>query len=574
MDLRQSKDETEMLIGGRYRVLECIGHGPRASVYLVTDAALDGEQLAIKLFHPQLFVEAGVRSALQQQVVLSRQLSHKNIVRIFDLEYREGEAFFLAQEYVQGWSLAQLLEERRRSPFPYDAAVRYFLLIAQALEHAHRAGVVHADLKPENILISREAELKVSDFGIAKALESSLGLTATGQTIASPQFMSPEQFAGAEPSPASDVYALGILAWRLLSGTNPFAGMTFIEVANTQINQPLGSICANRSDLPMWLEEVVSRCTQKDPKKRFESGTQLVAELSQRLDDAKIKNAKKSCRRLLPSAAWSTNRKVLLTLIPATLIAGIAIFTLLLSQAVIRRDAAGLFLRLEEATQTEWPAIKQNIFGISSSLSRKEELYSFFKNRDYENARALLNAGVDPNYLDSEGRAVFDHLFNGGVHEIAGLLFNSKRIPQVPETFQPNFRNGEGQTFLHVSALNKQSVFMTLYLKNGALPSLRDSKGYTPLHYSAQAGDLNSIAELMKYGADIDERTSSGETALMLVIKDFRDPFAVEYRVKRLIELGASTQARDDRGLQAVDYATAQELPEVVHLLTHESTRH
>jgi serine/threonine-protein kinase len=215
------------LINGRYRLIAPLGEGGMATIWRAVDEQLDRE-VAVKLLREQFGNDAGFAARFRQEARAAGSLSHPNIVPVYDYGTDEDGVQFIVMQLVEGENLATLL--RDRGHLETDDAVRVALGVASALEAAHRRGLVHRDVKPGNILITDDGDVKVTDFGIARAV-SEASMTVTGTTLGSVHYFSPEQARGDEVTGASDVYALGIVLYEMLAGRRPFEGDSAAGVA-------------------------------------------------------------------------------------------------------------------------------------------------------------------------------------------------------------------------------------------------------------------------------------------------------------------------------------------------------
>ncbi len=260
-------------IAGRYRVLRRIAKGGMGWVYEAEQLPL-GRRVAVKILHEP--GNSRDSSAFQQRFFLEAstlaRLNHPNTVTLHDYGQTQDGLFYLVMEFVRGRTLSRLLQAE--GPLPPARTLALMLQVASALQHAHKHGVVHRDLKPGNLLIAREEEqdvVKVVDFGLVKLTEGDQDITVTGMILGSPHCMAPEQVHGADVDERADIYALGILLYRCLTGAYPFHGQTSTATMLAHIQQPVPSIAERFPDrvLPEGLDAVVQRCLAKAPDDRF-----------------------------------------------------------------------------------------------------------------------------------------------------------------------------------------------------------------------------------------------------------------------------------------------------------------
>src|SRR3954454_23151602 len=221
---------TPTILAGRYRVLDRIGAGGMATVYLAEDERL-GRKVAVKRLHSDS-PEDGVER-FDREAKVGASLSHPNLVTVFDT-VADDEGVLIVMEYVEGENLSQLMARGR---VPAEKAVAIIKGVAAALDHAHQAGVIHRDIKPANILVSRDGKAKLVDLGIARATERTQ-ITAAGTVLGTPSYMAPEQLEGQKITKAAAIYALGAVAFELLSGQKALKGRTPVEIAHQIASGP------------------------------------------------------------------------------------------------------------------------------------------------------------------------------------------------------------------------------------------------------------------------------------------------------------------------------------------------
>ena len=236
-------------------------------VYKAYQTSLNRE-VALKTLPPALSIDKNLVDRFHREAESAARLSHPNIVQIFDINEVDGIHFF-AMEYLKGQTLTQKME--KEAPLPVKEAIMIASAVADALDYSHTEGIIHRDIKPGNIMISPHGHVKVTDFGLARMMESSR-LTLTGTIIGTPEYMSPEQARGDPLDGRSDLYSLGIVFYEVLTGKLPFTANTPFAVAQKQIYDPLPSPCSIRPEIPGPLGEVIIKATQKDPGQRYQRG--------------------------------------------------------------------------------------------------------------------------------------------------------------------------------------------------------------------------------------------------------------------------------------------------------------
>ena len=259
---------------GKYRILDRLGRGGMGTVYKAIDETLDRE-VAIKVLNPDL-TDADVLKRFRAEAVTLARLNHPGIATIYEL-HRHGDELLMVMEFVRGETFHDLAE--RLGPLAPPQAVHLCTQVLDALAHAHRAGVVHRDLKPANLMVTETGTVKVMDFGIARVLGSE-HFTHGGYMMGTPAYMAPEQVLGRDIDGRADLYSVGVVLYRLLSGELPFKADTAIAMVQKQVSEPPTPIHTFRPDLPAWCTAVLDRALAKDPADRFQTADELRGALS------------------------------------------------------------------------------------------------------------------------------------------------------------------------------------------------------------------------------------------------------------------------------------------------------
>jgi eukaryotic-like serine/threonine-protein kinase len=262
---------SETLAAGRYRIERELGHGGMASVYLARDVEL-GRPVALKLLPPHLAADDVFRARFIREARLAGRLSHPNIVRVYDAGETDGRPF-IVMEYVPGSSLAEA------GRLDADRVVALGVQACAGLQHAHDAGLVHRDVKPANLLVRDDGVLKIVDFGIARAAESTRH-TQAGALLGTAAYLAPEQIAGEDATPASDVYSLGAALYELLTGRPPYAFASLAELAAKQADGLIAPVRDVEPAVPRELEAAVMHALARDPGFRPGSAAELAHELA------------------------------------------------------------------------------------------------------------------------------------------------------------------------------------------------------------------------------------------------------------------------------------------------------
>jgi eukaryotic-like serine/threonine-protein kinase len=266
--------EPGTLLAERFEILQLLGQGGMGAVYKARDTELE-RLVALKLIRPELASHPEILRRFKQELILAREVTHRNVIRIFDLGQAQGIKF-ITMEYVEGRDLKSLIHEKGK--LTADEAVPITLQIAAALEAAHTAGVVHRDLKPQNVMSDKDGRVYVMDFGIARSLEHQ-GMTQTGALMGTPEYMSPEQAKGEKVDARSDLFALGIIFYEMLTGNSPFKAETAMAMMfkRTQVRAtPLSQL---NIGVPPVISDIVSKCLEIKTEERYQSAREVINDL-------------------------------------------------------------------------------------------------------------------------------------------------------------------------------------------------------------------------------------------------------------------------------------------------------
>ena len=267
------------IFAGRYRIIKQIGRGGMADVYLAKDLILDGEEVAVKVLRTNYQTDPIAVARFQREARAMADLDHPHIVRITDIGEEEGQQY-LAMEYVAGLDLKRYIKEHH--PLSNEEAVRIMGQILLAMRLAHTRGIVHRDLKPQNILLTPDGTAKVTDFGIAVAFAET-SLTQTNSMLGSVHYLSPEQARGSKATVQSDIYAMGIIFYEMLTGHIPYDGDSAVTIALQHFQKPLPSVIDENPSVPQALENVVIKATAKKLTDRYQSVAEMYVDLSSSL---------------------------------------------------------------------------------------------------------------------------------------------------------------------------------------------------------------------------------------------------------------------------------------------------
>jgi eukaryotic-like serine/threonine-protein kinase len=269
-----------MALGARYEIVRMLGEGGMGAVYEARDREVD-RVVALKVIRPEYANRPEILSRFKQELVLAREITHRNVIRIFDLGQADGIRF-ITMEFIRGQDLHSLLTDGH--PIAIEEKVRIMRDVCRALEAAHAAGVVHRDLKPHNIMIEKGGRAVVMDFGIARSMQDT-GLTSTGALIGTPAYMSPEQAKGEKIDTRSDLFSLGVIFYELLTGTEPYQSETTVGLLLKRVQErPIPPIDVNK-ELPQALSDVVLKCLVVERDSRYQTATEVIRDLEAWMDE-------------------------------------------------------------------------------------------------------------------------------------------------------------------------------------------------------------------------------------------------------------------------------------------------
>jgi serine/threonine protein kinase/tetratricopeptide (TPR) repeat protein len=263
------------LFGGRYEILSVLGQGGMGAVYKARDRELD-RLIALKVIRPELATDPAILQRFKQELILARNITHKNVVRIYDLGEAEGIRF-ITMEYVDGEDLRTLL--RRSRKFSPQEAISVVEQVCRALDSAHSEGVIHRDLKPQNIMRDQHGRIVVMDFGLARSLGDS-GMTQTGAIVGTLEYMSPEQALGSPLDQRSDIFSVGLIFYELLTGKAPYDADTAIASLMKRTREEARPASDVDASIPKSLSAIVGRCLEREPVNRYHSAVELLQQLT------------------------------------------------------------------------------------------------------------------------------------------------------------------------------------------------------------------------------------------------------------------------------------------------------
>ena len=278
-DTQKPKKE---IIANRYKLQKLLGSGTTGEVYLALDTELN-EQIAIKILYAE-YVTSDFATLFKEEIRLARKITHRNILRTFDFG-KDDDSYYITMEHVSGFDLGKLVD--KRGPQKSHIAIIMLKQICSALAAAHELGIIHRDLKPENMMVNRQGVLKIMDFGLAMQVvdkKAKVGITEASTqdtTVAgTPKYMAPEQFIGGELDQRTDIYAVGVILFTLLTGKTPFNAAVIEEIAVQHISEEPPLLNSLLDNAPADLQRIISRALQKDKADRYQTIGELLSDLN------------------------------------------------------------------------------------------------------------------------------------------------------------------------------------------------------------------------------------------------------------------------------------------------------
>ena len=274
-------------ISDRYQIIKSIGEGGMANVYLAYDTILD-RNVAVKLLRGDLASDEKFVHRFQREALSASSLNHPNIVEVYDVGEDNGE-YYIVMEYIEGKHLKDLI--KRRGKLTSSEVIDIMLQITDGMSVAHNSYIIHRDIKPQNIMILENGLVKITDFGIAMAMNATQ-LTQTNSVMGSVHYIPPEQASGKGSSLQSDIYSMGIVMYELLTGKLPYKGDNAVEIALKHLKEPMPNIKDELPNLPTSIENIILRATAKNPKNRYADAKEMHEDLKTCMSDARVKETK------------------------------------------------------------------------------------------------------------------------------------------------------------------------------------------------------------------------------------------------------------------------------------------
>jgi len=271
------------LIDNRYEIIKSIGEGGMANVYLAYDTILERE-VAVKILRGDLSDDEKFIRRFQREANSASSLRHPNVVEMYDVGEDNGK-YFIVMEYVNGKTLKGLI--KKRGPLNLSESIDIMLQLTSGIACAHQSYIIHRDIKPQNVMILEDGRVKITDFGIAMALNNN-ELTQTNSVMGSVHYLPPEQASGSGSTIKSDIYSLGILMFELLTGRVPFKGENAVEIAIKHMKDQIPSVCKFNSSIPQSVENIILKACAKNPKNRYETAAEMYEDLKTCLDVSRL----------------------------------------------------------------------------------------------------------------------------------------------------------------------------------------------------------------------------------------------------------------------------------------------
>ena len=578
--------KTGALLKERYEVLEILGKGSSGVVVTAFDREVTDRVVCLKILHAALVSEAAAIERFKREVLIARQLSHPNIVRVYDIII-DAPVYALSMEYVEGCNLRELQMAAIDKRVPFHEVLHILSQILEGLHFSHRHKVIHRDLKPENILIDRAATVKITDFGIARFSETSFGLTKTGEFLGTPSYMSPEQLLGGELTVASDLYSFGIIAYELVCGTTPFPDVSVAELINGRKDDIVDYSLLSASGAPAWFVEMISSCLGVDPKSRPNSARTIISLIeSKRSGIKKVRNSVIEqallSKKEHPDALLQTKAIVLgrLAWFIFLLVLGLSVFYDRNARSRIGTD----LLNLQKEFSIDLTSFYSLAdYGEFKPIDSSRVFESIFDD-EYEKFQMYLRSTYDLDILNAEGESLIvktvkiksSYLYyllqhganpdfidrNGDTALCEAIRRSSNEHVQYLLGFgaDPLKKNGKGEIpyLLAIGIGHEETVDLILNKVDAEKVVVTDERGFSALHLAVQNSDPNVVLKLLTDGAVPDVRhPGNGVTPLMLVVSQAATAVNKEIAT-HLLAHGAQISAHDNSGKSVLDHISSE----------------
>ncbi len=438
-------------INDRYEIIRSIGEGGMANVYLAHDIILNRD-VAVKILRGDLANDEKFVRRFQREAISASSLNHPNIVEMYDVGEDDGK-YFIVMEYIEGKTLKSLI--KRRGALTLPEVIDIMLQLTSGIAHAHESYIIHRDIKPQNVMILEDGTVKITDFGIAMALNSN-ELTQTNSVMGSVHYLPPEQANGTGATIKSDIYSLGILMFELLTGKLPFKGENAVEIAIKQMRDSIPSVVEMNEDIPQSIENVILRACAKNPKNRYNSALEMHEDIKtalnpERADEPKLvyqypeqdfddtKKVGSRSERHKDKSEKDKDKKTNKALIVTGVIAGIlvlALVTIFFIVPMIQNSRSFTMPSLEKKSEK---VAKQKLeeLGVKVKVSKKasDKIKKGYVIETDPKKGASVKKGVTVKLIVSSGPETFEaENYVGKNFEAVKMLLEEKGIKVTSET--------------------------------------------------------------------------------------------------------------------------------------------
>ncbi len=521
------------IVDGRFEPIRMLGSGAGGDVVLVKDRHLDGHQIALKILHPHHVLSEAAFGRFRTETRVTMQLSHPNILATYGMGRTADGITYLKMEYVEGEPLDRIV----RSPdyrVTTDVAISRLQEVASALRYAHSRGIIHRDLKPANILIAADGSAKVADFGLAYLIRAEARHTKCGDIVGTPHYMAPEVLRGEIPDARSDIYALGMVAFEMLTGRPAFDAESFWELAHEILNAPPPALTTFTDvSVPGWLEQFVLRALEKDKHQRFTDMSEVL--LALQITDTSYDESTQqtvSPRTVTPAHTLSSDALTHRTQQYAPRFLNFLLWFGILCVAVLppwlnddANQKYGIAVFFLERVSGVNSSLLRSVFNVDRSATWP---LAAFEGSAERVGTSFLRAGYPANvYWAASGGYPIHSACEKGTsgflrtllshHASINVLNREKKTP-LSLAVDMNFQSGVEQLLeagadlgipdqlgrlpLHTAARRGHSALIQLLLRAGSPVNWPDSEGRSPLHEAVTSGNVESVAILLAYGAD------------------------------------------------------------------------
>lgn len=494
------------LLDERYHVIGVIGSGAMGTVVRCSDIQLRNSDVVLKFLKQDYVQDAKQFERFKNEALLMRELNHPNIVHVYDLRCIQGTTHYITMEFIEGSSLKMVMEDLPGSFLPFKDAIKILREIASGMSYAHQKGIIHRDLKPDNVLVSKDGEVKLTDFGLGKTLIIAEDITDLGEAVGTPHYMSPEQLRGIKLDKRCDIYSFGIMAYELVTGKKPYPETNYLKLAAKHINEPIPRI--NKDEVPAWFNDFIARCCAKERDQRFQSFQDIFEILNSFVSSGKAHGfdlSKNVTKRAYWIAKWYFEKLKLKRLILSLSLTLLCItFVIILGKGnpSIRILYGPLVINFENYSKINLTGFKRFAFGESTASLMHKDREALFKAIEFGNNEAieiLILSELSPSLRDAQGRTALS------LAASFGNVLAIKKISKNMTNEEINFVDYEGNTALIWAIKNNFTAAAKELIKIGANTNIANNAKETPLQLSIKASNLSLVQTLLKNGAIADQ---------------------------------------------------------------------